>query len=210
MKNRSRKSSNLLFSLSEHFEQCRTFLIAFCGTVLVGMLIGCFSFAKFNKIFDFSAFSFLDGNVFFTKVNFFSYACKHFLKLFLLTAIVLLFGMNIYLFPLNLFCLGYLGYIVGANTSLMIIIFGFTGTFCMIFIYVPISLCICFLIVNFACVCEKNCFDNHKFGRFACKGKNNVIPMLSLLLTILALVFVLLLLEGLILPTSIKNIIGKI
>ena len=204
------KNNNFLFGLSDHFASCRAFLIAFCGAVLVGILVGCFSFVKFNKVFDFSGFSFLDASVFFSKVNFFSYACKNLLKFLILILLILIFSTNVYTFPLNLFSVGYLGYLLGANIVLMIIVLGFTGTICMIFIYFPLNFCSCFLVVNFACICEKNCFDNHKYGKLACSNKGFFSSVIFSAIFVLLLIFILLLVEGLILPTSIKNILLKL
>ena len=210
MKTNRCRTGNFAFSLADHFASCRTFLITFCGAVLVGILIGCFSFAKFNKVFVFSSFSFLDANLFFSKVNFFSYACKNIFKFVFLCLLIFLFSLNVYTFPLNIFTNCYMGYLVGANMTLMIMILGLTGTISMIIIYLPLSLCACFLVINFACICERNCFDNHKYGKFSCKGKGLFPNAILLALVVLVLIFVILLLEGLLLPTSVKNILLKI
>lgn len=204
------KSNNFILSLSDHFISCRTFLIAFCGAVLVGILVGCFSFAKFNKIFTFSATSLFDSSVFFSKVNCVSYACRNIFKFIFLAALILLFSLHVSMFPLSLLGMSYLGYMVGSNMVLMIIVLGFTGTISMVLVYLPLNLCACFLMINLTCVCEKNCFDSHKYGKFACGGKNSFSGMLLLAFVILLIIFILLLIEGLLLPTSVKNILLKI
>lgn len=209
MKSR-RGKNNFLFSLAEHFEFCRTFLIAFSGALLVGVLIGCFSFIKFNKIFDLGATSILDSNTFFVKVNFFSFALRNFLKFLFCLALIFVFSLNVYLMPFSFFTVGYCGYLLGADLVVMVVVLGFTGLICMIFLYLPIQICIHFLVVNFASKCQKCCCDNFKYGKLCCSKNSQIPEILSFALLIFALIFVLLLIEGIILPTSVKNILLEI
>ena len=201
--------NNFWFCLCDHFDSCRTFLIIFCGIFLVGVLVGCFSFAKYNKIFGFQNANILNADVFFNNVNFLSFAFKNFLKYFLFLTLAFVFSLNVFLIPLNVFTAGYMGYLLGANLVLMTIFLGAFGVLFMIIIFLPIEICVCFLVINFACFCEKTAFDNRKYGQFCAYRGNLFNSAISFFILICVLVFLLLVLESLILPRSVKNVFIK-
>lgn len=210
MKIKTRRYNKFWGLPNYYFFEHKNLLIGFIGAFLIGVVVGIFSYVKFNKVFDFTIISQnTTVNVFFTKINFFSFAISSFLKYLLNIVIIFLLTLTIFTVPFSFLYTSYLGYTLGAGAVVIVSALSVGGILGMILFYLPFRLLIYFVLINIACVCQKKCNSNFRFGRkYKCDAYLgfNFKAFLVCLLVIFALCF----LEALLMPSSIKAVLKAI
>lgn len=132
---------------------------------------------------------------------------NRFLVYSLSIAVVFISSINVYMFGIEIFALISKGYFIGVNTTCLIIVYGISGTFNVVFIILPCAIISLLFQISLSSILMKRCVVERKFGKAASKQYTIKESWIILLLLFLLLGLVICLLEGLLLSIFVKRFI---
>lgn len=200
MKNKFRQFSPIKSFLIESIKINKIksiLLIIFCFLLfLTGIIVACRTGASNpDNIFGYAL---KEGSFKIITSSFFT----RLLSTILIMALLFVFSLNKYLFPLGLLLLCYRSYLLGLNICFMIIIYGFSGAILSIFIITPCHLIIISALILFYIILIRTRYDFCCFGGCRFHRQRLFVSIFSF-----ALIFCICLVESLLLTIFSANVI---
>lgn len=174
--------------VGDYFKGNKVFLIFLLVIAGVSLITGVFTAIKSSNtitsynIYDNLLVSFLKGDS-----SFLGYFFSRFFVTCLIILLMYLLSFSIFLMPLPILFLVYKAYILGVNSVVLILLFGISGIFNVVFVVLPCHLLILVCYVVAACLAMKRALVIKKYGRF-CSPINSkkwflfLIPIFSICL----------------------------
>lgn len=202
----SKRSQNLYrlkLSFADYFSSNRSCIILLSGVFVIGFAVGIFTYIKLKTTINFTVDSSFVKSIFTKDSVFLSFFLWRFILSLACVGLAFLFSIKKFTHFLAWILIAYKGYVLG---NLVVTIFMFLGVGAFIglfFVFLPLEICLCFVIVNFSCFCLSECGTSKRFGRRSGEFKQyvDIILLFVLLLALLHLV------EYWFVPSVIKKII---
>lgn len=174
--------------VGDYFKGNKVFLIFLLAVSVISLITGIFTAIKSSNtitsynISDNLLVSFLKGDS-----SFLGYFFSRFLVSCLIILLMYLLSFSVFLLPLPVLFLVYKAYVLGVNSVVLILIFGISGVFNVVFVVLPCHLIILICYTVAACMAMKRALIIKKYGRF-CSPTNSkrwllfLIPLFSICL----------------------------
>ena len=194
-------------SFLDHLSYHRWYYIILSLIALTAILTGVITVIKVSSdvsdstITDIALMEFIKGDR-----GTFSFIFNRFLVYLLSLVVVFISTINVYLFGINIFAIISNCYFIGVNCTCLIIVYGISGTFNVLFIVLPCALIYLILSICFSCIMMKKCVIARKFGK-AASHHSNEISLLKCLIILILVGFLVCLCEGVLLSIFVKRFI---
>ncbi len=200
---RSQKLYRLKLGFADYFSANRSCIILLSGVFVIGLAVGIFTYIKLKTTLNFSSNSLNLKSLFSTDSVFLSFFLWRFMVSVSCLGLIFLLSIKKLTRFLVWVVAGYRGYLLGTTIVTTLMFLGFGSIFGMFLIYLPIEICINFIIVNFSCFCLSECDSSKRFGRRVSEFKQ----YLDVVIFFVLFLFVLHLLEFWFVPAMIKKLI---
>lgn len=195
-----RNFSTAKIEIAEHFSELKWWYICIAVFSVLGIIIGVVTGfaiapdATTSQIPDSIFLNYIEGNV-----SIFGVFFSRIFGILAVFGLVFLANCKPFLCVFNIIILIYRGFIVGATTSLLIVLFNVGGIINVIFIVIPCHLVLLLMMISWSAICMSYNFNTKTYGGcvisrdFFCNHKGAIF-------CICAISFVAILIEALLLP----------
>lgn len=200
---RSQNFYRLKLGFADYFSSNRSCIILLSGVFVIGFAIGIFTYIKLKTTLNLTIDSSVAKSFIAKDSVFISFFLWRFIANLACIGLIFLFSLKRFSHFLVWVLLAYKGYLLGSAIVTVFMFLGIGVLIGLFLIFLPLEICISFLIVNFSCFCNGECCSSRKFGRRAGEFKQylDVIIFFILILLVCHLV------EYWFVPSMIKKII---
>ena len=203
----SRNLNYQLRNIKEHLSYHKTYYIVLGFIAVTAILTGSITAFKVagdvstSTVTDIALIELITGD---RSVG--SFIFNRILVYFLSLGVAFISTINVFMFGIDVFAIISKGYFIGVNCSCLIIIYGITGTFNVVFIILPCALLYLFFQICFSAILMKRCVAARRYGKAA--SKQSITEMyLKFILVFLVLGVLICLLEGVLLSIFVKRFV---